>query len=94
MIPDVEVPNSAFLNHEFLDENGDPISHSNEVIIEKFQKITVIESRRYARPDQTSKDLVGERLKLRNEKMHFPNFGNLELQAASTFQILEIHQKS
>ena len=33
VIPDVEVPNSAFLNHEFLDENGDPISHSNEVII-------------------------------------------------------------
>jgi 3-oxoacyl-[acyl-carrier-protein] synthase-3 len=60
VIPDVEVPNSAFLNHEFLDENGDPISHSNEVIIEKFQKITEIESRRYARPDQTSKDLAAE----------------------------------
>jgi len=60
VIPDVIVPNNAFLNHDFLDENGDPINYENDVIIEKFQKITEITERRYARPDQTSKDLAAE----------------------------------
>jgi 3-oxoacyl-[acyl-carrier-protein] synthase-3 len=60
VIPDVIVPNNAFLNHDFLDENGDPIDYKNDVIIEKFQKITEITERRYARPDQMSKDLAAE----------------------------------
>ncbi|MDG1881206.1 MAG: ketoacyl-ACP synthase III [Schleiferiaceae bacterium] len=60
VIPDVIVPNNAFLNHDFLDENGDPIDYKNDIIIEKFQKITEITERRYARPDQMSKDLAAE----------------------------------
>ena len=56
-VPEVRVPNSAFLDRHFLDEDGTPFPNSNEVIIEKFQNITEIAERRYARPDQTSKDL-------------------------------------
>jgi 3-oxoacyl-[acyl-carrier-protein] synthase-3 len=40
-----------------MDEDGSLFPNSNEVIIEKFQNITEIAERRYARPDQTSKDL-------------------------------------
>ncbi len=40
-----------------MDEDGSLFPHSNEVIIEKFRNITEIAERRYARPDQTSKDL-------------------------------------
>ena len=60
VIPDVAVPNNAFLNHKFLDESGNRIGYENDVIIQKFQKITEITERRYARPDQTSKDLAAE----------------------------------
>ncbi|NDD34899.1 MAG: ketoacyl-ACP synthase III [Flavobacteriia bacterium] len=56
-VPEVRVPNSAFLDRHFLDEDGTPFPNPNEVIIEKFQNITEIAERRYARPDQTSKDL-------------------------------------
>ncbi len=56
-VPEVTVPNSAFLDRHFLDEDGTPFAQPNEVIIEKFQNITEIAERRYARPDQTSKDL-------------------------------------
>jgi len=45
------------LDRHFLDEDGTPFAQPNEVIIEKFQNITEIAERRYARPDQTSKDL-------------------------------------
>lgn len=60
VIPDVVIPNSAFLGHDFLDENGIPFEYANDVIIDKFQKITEISERRYAKPGQTSKDLAAE----------------------------------
>ena len=56
-IPEVIVPNRDFMDRAFLDEEGNPFPHPNEIIIEKFQSITEIAERRYARPDQTSKDL-------------------------------------
>jgi 3-oxoacyl-[acyl-carrier-protein] synthase-3 len=56
-IPGNAVDNSAFLNHEFYDENGEPYPHSNEVIVEKFQAITEIRERRYAEPTQVCSDL-------------------------------------
>ncbi len=57
VVPDMVIPNSAFLDRTFMDEDGSLFPNSNEVIIEKFQSITEIAERRYARPDQTSKDL-------------------------------------
>ncbi len=50
--------NEDFENHLFLNENGDQIQHSTDVIIEKFKKITGIEERRYASNQQNTSDLA------------------------------------
>lgn len=42
VLPEVVVPNSAFLQNEFMDDNGNPFPNANEVIIQKFQQITEI----------------------------------------------------
>jgi 3-oxoacyl-[acyl-carrier-protein] synthase-3 len=60
VLPEVVVPNSAFLQNEFMDDNGNSFPNSNEVIIQKFQQITEIEERRYVRPDQNSSDIGAE----------------------------------
>jgi 3-oxoacyl-[acyl-carrier-protein] synthase-3 len=60
VLPEEIIPNSAFLDREFMDENGQPFPYSNEVVIEKFQQITEIVERRYARADQNSSDLGTE----------------------------------
>jgi 3-oxoacyl-[acyl-carrier-protein] synthase-3 len=60
VLPEVVVPNSAFLQNEFMDDNGNPFPNANEVIIQKFQQITEIEERRYVRPDQNSSDIGAE----------------------------------
>lgn len=57
-LPEVKVPNRAFLNHYFLDVNGKEIPNDNETIIRKFKAITGIEERLYARPDQNNSDLA------------------------------------
>lgn len=48
-LPSVVTKNSDFLDHEFLNDDGSPFNHSNEVIIQKFKSITGIEERRYAK---------------------------------------------
>lgn len=60
VLPEVVVPNSAFLQNEFMDDNGNTFPNPNEVIIQKFQQITEIEERRYVRPDQNSSDIGAE----------------------------------
>ena len=57
VIPEQVVPNDAFLSKDFLDEKGQPYAYPNDIIIEKFQKITEITSRRYLREDQVSSDI-------------------------------------
>lgn len=57
-IPDVIVKNSDFLHQQFFSEDGKPITTPNEIIIEKFFKITGIEERRYASPQLNSSDLA------------------------------------
>jgi len=47
-IPDHNIPNSAFLNKHFYNEDGTPVGNENEVVIEKLQAITGIKSRKYA----------------------------------------------
>ncbi len=45
-IPTRIIPNIDFASHQFLDEKGEPLPYSNEVVTEKFQQITGIEERR------------------------------------------------
>lgn len=56
-IPSEVKKNEAFLENEFLNEDGTPFEYENEVIIEKFKAITGIEERRYAPPELNSSDL-------------------------------------
>ncbi|WP_027138454.1 3-oxoacyl-ACP synthase III family protein [Gaetbulibacter saemankumensis] len=56
-IPDTIEKNDAFFQHQFLNTDGTVINNPNEVIIEKFQAITGIAERRYAKPHLTSSDL-------------------------------------
>ncbi len=57
-IPETIIPNSYFLNAEFYEENGLPITADNAEVIEKFKKITEIEERRY----ETNEKLVSSDL--------------------------------
>jgi len=57
-IPGEIVKNTDFLQHKFYTEEGEAIAVSNEVIIDKFFKITGIEERRYAPAEKTSSDLA------------------------------------
>lgn len=50
--------NQDFINHSFLDIDGSPFGNENGEIIEKFEAITGIEERRYAKPHQTASDLA------------------------------------
>lgn len=56
-IPEIEIPNTDFLQNSFYEKVGEPSSKSNQSIIDKFSEITGIKSRRYARPDQNASDL-------------------------------------
>lgn len=57
-IPKIKVANTDFDKHVFLNEDGSPFSHSNEIVIGKFKSITGIEERRYAESDQCTSDLA------------------------------------
>ncbi len=56
-IPDTIEKNENFHQHEFLNIDGSTINHSNEVIVEKFEAITGIAERRYAKDHLTSSDI-------------------------------------
>ena len=55
-IPNLEVKNTDFDKHIFLNEDGTPFGYPNEVVIKKFKGITGIENRRYAENQHTSSD--------------------------------------
>ena len=57
-IPEVVVPNDAFLSAQFFDKDGGKLYQSNKSIIEKFAAITGIEERRYAQSDLNASDLA------------------------------------
>jgi len=57
-IPEKRIPNSYFLNHEFLQANGTPIKHENAVIVEKFEAITTIQERRYLADEFYNSDMA------------------------------------
>ncbi|TDQ28960.1 3-oxoacyl-ACP synthase III family protein [Zeaxanthinibacter enoshimensis] len=56
-IPSVITPNQAFDQNVFLNADGTPFSYPNAVIIEKFQAITGIGERRYAKNEYNTSDL-------------------------------------
>lgn len=57
-IPGEIVKNTDFTSVQFFAEDGKPITTSNQIIIEKFFKITGIEERRYAPQQLNSSDLA------------------------------------
>ncbi|KAF2342134.1 3-oxoacyl-ACP synthase III family protein [Flavobacterium tistrianum] len=57
-IPNLEVKNTDFDKHVFLNEDGTPFGYPNEVVIKKFKGITGIENRRYAEPQYNASDLA------------------------------------
>ncbi len=58
IIPSVNMPNSEFESHEFLQPNGEHYPYTNKELIHKFKEITGIEERRYAEKDQVTSDLA------------------------------------
>ena len=57
-IPEIIKKNQDFLDNTFLNTDGTNFKVSNEVIIKKFQAITGIEERRYAKKNYNSSDLA------------------------------------
>ncbi|RAV30842.1 3-oxoacyl-ACP synthase III family protein [Sinomicrobium soli] len=57
-IPSEKESNSAFLQHEFFDSDGVPFDTPNETIIEKFEAITGIAERRYAKTELNTSDIA------------------------------------
>ena len=57
-IPERVIKNEDFLNAEFYKENGERFTADNAEIIRKFEGITGIGERRYARKGQFSSDLA------------------------------------
>ncbi len=56
-IPEIKIHNRHFLEHRFLEKDGSDIIKDNSLILEKFQNITGIEERCYAKPEQKASDL-------------------------------------
>ncbi len=59
-IPEVVVPNKDFLKNIFYTQKGEKIELDPRETIQKFEEITGIRERRYARPDQSTSDLATE----------------------------------
>lgn len=57
-IPANAIANIEFAKHEFLDEEGAPLTYSNAVVAEKFRQITGIEERRYADDNMLTSDIA------------------------------------
>jgi 3-oxoacyl-[acyl-carrier-protein] synthase-3 len=57
-IPERTISNTDFSEHVFLNEDGSPFAYPNDVVVNKFKKITGIEKRRYAEDHYTASDLA------------------------------------
>lgn len=57
-IPSKSISNADFKAHEFLNSDGSPFKHENNVIIEKFKAITGIEHRRYVENNLNTSDIA------------------------------------
>jgi 3-oxoacyl-[acyl-carrier-protein] synthase III len=59
-IPPLRVPNSAFLDRDFRNVDGSPVSKPNAEIVEQFEAITGIRERRYAPEGVDASDMAFE----------------------------------
>lgn len=59
-IPSRKVTNDDFLDHDFLDAEGNPLEKDNAETIRKFAEITGIYERRYADDDVLTSDMGAE----------------------------------
>jgi 3-oxoacyl-[acyl-carrier-protein] synthase-3 len=57
-IPTEVVSNIHFSEHTFLNEDGTPFPHSNQIIAQKFREITGIEERRYISDNLNTSDVA------------------------------------
>ena len=57
-LPELLVKNEAFSKAQFFMKDGTKMYKSTRSIIDKFQEITGIEERRYAKPEQNASDLA------------------------------------
>jgi len=57
-IPEVEVENDRFIENPFCFDDGRRIQNDNTSVIEKFQEITGIRSRRYVHDDQSCSQIA------------------------------------
>lgn len=57
-VPSIKVENTDFEKHEFLNADGTAFNNSNDVIIEKFESITGIAERRYAKEGVNNSDMA------------------------------------
>jgi 3-oxoacyl-[acyl-carrier-protein] synthase-3 len=56
-IPEITTHNNHFAEHTFLNADGSPFAYTNDVIIEKFEAITGIGERKYAKNEINTSDL-------------------------------------
>lgn len=56
-IPTQTITNADFAAHSFLNEDGSPFPHSNEIVARKFLDITGISERRYVSEELTNSDI-------------------------------------
>ena len=57
-IPTEIVSNKDFAEHVFLNDDGTPFPHPNDVVAEKFLEITGIQERRYVTDDLNTSDIA------------------------------------
>ena len=57
-IPPIRVPNADFLNHDFRDAKGAPMSKTNDEIVKQFEAITGIQERRYVADGTVTSDIA------------------------------------
>lgn len=56
-VPTKTISNKFFIEHLFLNENGETLPHDNITIADKLKQITGVEERRYAEDHQVTSDL-------------------------------------
>ncbi|WP_130734110.1 3-oxoacyl-ACP synthase III family protein [Flavobacterium sp. J27] len=57
-IPTEVISNIDFAKHVFLNDDGTPFPHPNDIVAQKFLEITGIRERRYVTPDLNTSDIA------------------------------------
>jgi 3-oxoacyl-[acyl-carrier-protein] synthase-3 len=94
-IPTEIVSNKDFSQHVFLNDDGTPFPHTNDIVAEKFLEITGIQERRYVTDDLQTSDIAFiaakraiEDAKIDPETLDYiifaHNFGNVKKGAIQT----------